>query len=262
MPEDRSGSILQEIEKRNVEPIPRWHFYIRHFAFWTLATISVLTGSLAMATAIYVFLDNDFTEDQRVIHQYLTEQPVIADIIKSIPYIWIAALALFILVAYYGFRHTKRGYRYPTVKVIAGSLLVSLFISLGLNITDVGGIIHHYLIENVHAYNKLIYSNEHRWSQSEKGRLGGRIISYDKQNGLVILRNFRKCTWRVDIRKAEIQAGTIVEPGKYVKITGLKTGNRQFEAHEIQSWEKKYHKRPVSRQKTFPVDQQPEKPAP
>jgi hypothetical protein len=66
----------------------------------------------------------------------------------------------------------------------------------------------------------------------------------------------------VDVSKAEIQAGTHVEPGKYLKITGIKTGNRQFEAHEIQSWEKKYHKRPVIRQKTFPVNQPPEKQLP
>jgi hypothetical protein len=260
MPEDRSGSILKEIEKRNVEPIPRWHFFLRHFAFWMLATISVLTGSLAMATAIYVFLDNDYLGDHDYINQYFVEQPFIAHIIKSIPYVWIVALVLFIIVAYYGFRHTKRGYRYPTVKVIAGAVLVSIFLSICMNMVDVGGYIHRYLVENVHSYPHLINSNEYRWSQANKGRLGGKVMAFDRQNSILLLKSFRNRYWQIDVSKAEIQAGTVIAPGRYLKITGDETGGSTFKARDIQGWEKKYHKRPRVQPKINPVQPTPEKP--
>ncbi|NTW55484.1 MAG: hypothetical protein HGB20_00365 [Chlorobiaceae bacterium] len=243
MPKDRAGSILEEIEKRQAVPIPRWHFVLRQFAFWALAVFSVLTGSIAMATAMYVFLDNDFIEDHEVITLYFEQQPLVADIFRSIPYLWIGALALFILVAYYGFRHTRKGYRYTTAKVVAASLLASLLISLCLNTVDVGGYIHRYLVENVRGYHRLIYSNEFRWSQASKGRLGGKILAYDKEKGVIVLRTFRKVLWTVDVSKAEVEPGTRLAPGRLLKITGTRTGRVSFRAKEIQAWEKKYKRK-------------------
>ena len=249
MPKDRSGQILEEIEKRKAVPIPRWHFFVKQFGFWLLAVISVITGSISMATAIYVFIDNDFIEDQDYIRLFFTARPFLADLITAIPYLWLLALLLFILVAYFGFRHTRKGYRYATTKVIAASLLVSLLLSVCLNMVDVGGYIHRYLIENVHAYNKLIYSNEHRWSHSEKGLLGGKVMQYDKSKRILVVRDFSKVLWSVDISTAEVRAGTIIAPGKSLKITGIKTGNRTFQAVLVQGWEKRYRKRVLPVQK-------------
>ena len=242
MLKERSETILDEIEKRKVVPIPRWHFLFRQAGFWLLATVSVLTGSIAMATAIYVFIDNDFIADKDYINRYFTQQPGIAEVVASIPYLWLFALLLFTLVAYFGFRHTKKGYRYPTARVIFGSILASILISAGLNTVDVGGYIHRYLIENVHVYNNLIYANEHRWTNSEKGLLGGKVIQDNRRLGNIVIKDFRKCYWLVDIKKAEVRSGTQMAPGNYLKITGIKTGKRSFQALSIQGWEKKYHR--------------------
>jgi hypothetical protein len=244
MLKERSESILEEIEKRNVVPIPRWHFLLKQAGFWLLASISVLTGSISMAIAIYVFIDNDFIADHDYIDRLFTERPFIADLFESIPYLWLTALVLFTLVAYFGFRHTKKGYRYPTARVIGGSILASMLICAALNTVDVGGYIHRYLIDNVHVYNNLIYANEHRWSHSEKGLLGGRIMKVDKAQQQLVIRDFQQVLWQVDISRAEIRQGTQITPGKSLKITGLKTGNHIFQARAIQGWDKKYRRRP------------------
>ncbi len=240
---ERSESILEEIEKRKAVPIPRWYFLVRQAGFWLLAALSVLTGSISMAIAIYVFIDNDFVTDKAYINRYLTQEPGIAELVASIPYIWIMVLVLFTLVATFGFRHTKKGYRYSPLKVIATSVTASIMISVGLNTVDVGGYIHRYLVENVHVYNNLIYANEQRWTHSEKGLLGGKVIENKKSTGELVLRDFSKKLWLVDIRKAEVRPGTQMAKGKYLKITGIKTGNRAFQALSIQGWEKKYRKR-------------------
>ncbi len=243
MQKDRSKFILDEIEKRHVELIPRWRFLVKRLGFWLLAAISVLTGALSMATAIYVFLDNDFIEDHDYINRFLIERPFVAEVISSIPYIWLAALVLFTLVAFFGFRHTKKGYRYSSTKVIAASLFASLLLSLCLNTVDIGGYIHRYLIENVHVYNNLINANEQRWTNSQKGLLGGKVIQVDTIHHSLVLKDFGKALWRVDISKAEVRPKTQITPGRYLKITGIITGKRTFEAIAIQGWEKKYHKR-------------------
>jgi hypothetical protein len=253
MQKEISESILEEIEKRKVVPIPRWHFLFKRLGFWVLAAISVLTGAISMATAIYVFLDHDFIEDHDYINQLFIERPIIADIISSIPYIWLAALALFTLVAFFGFRQTKKGYRYSAKIVIASSLTASLLLSAALNTVDIGEYIHRYLIENAHVYNRLIYANEHRWTNSDKGWLGGKVIEVNMQSHLLVLKDFNKIIWHVDINKAEVHPKTPIVPGKYLKITGVKTGKRTFQALSIQAWEKKYHKRHLPTQKMTPA---------
>jgi hypothetical protein len=186
MPKELSESVLEELEKRKVDPIPRNNFLIKRIGFWLLAVFSVITGIFSMAVAIYVFIDQEFILDQENINRYFTAQPFIADIISGIPYLWLAALAMLTLVAYLGFRHTNRGYRYPTIKVIAGSLLASLLLSVSLNTVDVGKHIHRFLFENVPVYHALIYSNELRWSHADKGLLGCKVIQYEKK-GLYLL---------------------------------------------------------------------------
>ncbi len=249
----RSGFILEEIEKRKAVLIPRWHFLVKRFGFWMLAAISVLTGAISMATAMYVFLDHDFIEDHDYINRLFIERPIIADVIASIPYLWLAALALFVLIAFFGFRHTRKGYRYSATRVIAASLFASLLLSAALNTLDIGQYIHRYLIENVHVYNKLIYANEQRWTNSERGLLGGKVIKIDKHSHLIVLMDFGKAIWSVDISKAEVRPKTPIAPGKYLKLTGVKTGKRTFQALSIQGWEKRYRKRAQPSQKITPT---------
>ena len=253
MPKTHSESILEEIEKRNAVPLPHWHFALQRFGFWMLAAISVLTGSIAMATAIYVFIDNDFIEDHEYINLFLAERPLIAEIVSSIPYLWLATLTLFTLVAYYGFRHTKTGYQHATTKVIGGTLLVSLLLSVGLNTIDVGKYIYRYLIENVHIYNNLVYANEHRWTHAENGLLGGKVIQYQKDKHLLVLSDFNKSIWQVDLRNAEVRPGTRLVPGKHLKITGIITGTKTFKSLTVQGWSKRYQKHPLQAPKTAPI---------
>ncbi|NTU68824.1 MAG: hypothetical protein HGB02_08100 [Chlorobiaceae bacterium] len=235
--------ILDEIEKRKVVPIPRWHFLMRRAVFWTLAVISVITGSLSMATAIYVFLDHDFLVDQARITRFLAQQPLVDDIIDSIPYLWLTALLLFTLAAYYGVRHTRKGYRYPMLRVIGGSLLLSLALSGFMNLFDVGQIIHRNLIENVRGYDHLVYANEQRWTQARKGWLGGKVVRLDAFRHALVVMDYKKRVWTVDIADTDVNPGTRILPGKYIKITGVKTGQLGFRASSIQAWEKKYDKR-------------------
>lgn len=235
--------ILDEIEKRKVVPIPRWHFLMRRGVFWSLAVISVITGSIAMATAIYVFLDHDFLVDQARITRFLAQQPLVEDIIDSIPYLWLTALLLFTLVAYYGVRHTRKGYRYPTLRVIGGSLLLSLALSGFMNLFDVGQIIHRYLIENVRGYDHLVYANEQRWTHARKGWLGGKVLGVDGERHALVLIDYKARLWTVDLSGTEVSPGTRLLPGKYVKITGVKTDQSEFRAASLQPWEKKYSKK-------------------
>ncbi|NTU58986.1 MAG: hypothetical protein HGB00_08755 [Chlorobiaceae bacterium] len=245
MPKISSELILDEIEKRHVVPIPRWHFILKRSIFWLLAVISVITGSISMATAIYVFLDNDFIVDRANIERLFAQRPFIEEVVESIPYVWLIAMLLFIFAAYYGFRHTKKGYRYPTLRVIAGSMMVSLLICGVLNIFDVGRHIHRYLIENIQGYGQLVFTNEIRWAQMEKGYLGGKVVSVSIPEHIAVVKDYKNRLWSVDVGKAELRPGAQIAPGRYLKVTGVKTGPLTFQAISIRPWVRKVNKQPL-----------------
>jgi hypothetical protein len=272
MPKTSSDQIIKEIVKRKVVPIPRWHFILRRAVFWALALISVITGAISMATAIYVFFDNDYVTDQVNIEKLFAQRPLIEVVIQSVPYVWLMAMSLFILTAYYGIRHTRKGYRYPMFRIIAGSLLLSFLLCGVLNVFDIGKYIHRYLIENVRGYDRLVYSNEILWSQTEKGLLGGRVVGQSVHDSTIVVRDYKRRLWNVDISRAQIHLNKPIAVGKYLKITGVKTGTDSFRAATIRPWARKLRRQnpkadkqvplkkslqPVKLLPTSPVGQQP-----
>lgn len=250
MPKINSDLIIGEIEKRNVVPIPRWHFVLKRMAFWFLAVISVVTGAIAMATAVYVLIDNDYITDHAGIEKLFAERPFIEVIVLSIPYMWLIAFTLFVFTAFYGFRHTRKGYRYPTLRVMSATLLLSVLLCGIMNVFDLGRLIHRFLIENVKGYGRLVYTNEVLWAQMERGLLGGKIVRYSERDSLVVIRDYKGDLWNVNISGAERHAGTRIVAGKYLKITGFKTGEATFSALTIRPWMKK------SRKLHFPLKKQ------
>jgi hypothetical protein len=249
MPKINSTLIIDEIEKRNVVPIPRWHFLLKRAAFWLLAAVAVITGALAMATAIYVFIDNDYITDRPGIDKLFAERPLIEIVVQSIPYIWLVALALFVIVAYYGVRHTRKGYRYSALRVITVTVSLSFLISVLLNTFDIGRFIHRYLIENVKGYGRLVYTNEVLWAQMERGLLGGKIIRYSARDSLIVIRDYHGHHWQVDLSGVQAHPDTHIIVGKYLKITGFKTGAGTFRALTIRPWMKKPRKQSTSEKK-------------
>lgn len=257
MPNISSDKIIDEIEKRKVVPIPRWHFILKRSVFWALALISVITGAISMATAIYVFFDNDYIVDRAGIEQLFEQRPLDEVIVQSIPYVWLFALLLFIVVAYYGFRHTRKGYRYPMVRVIGGSLLLSALLCGILDAFDIGKHVHRYLIDNVKGYGSLVYSNDALWAQQEKGLLGGKVVHYSARDSVAVIRDYRHHFWTVDISSARAHPGTTIAVGKYLKITGIKTGQSTFNALTIRPWVKKSHHRHPKALEPTPVKKSP-----
>lgn len=249
MPNSSSDKIIDEIEKRKVVPIPRWHFILKRSVFWALALISVITGAVSMATAIYVFFDNDYITDRAGIQKLFEQRPLVEVIVQSIPYVWLFALFLFIVAAFYGFRRTRKGYRYPMFRVIGGSLLVSFLLCGLLNVFDIGKYVHRYLIDNVKGYGSLVYTNDVLWAQQDKGLLGGKVVRYTPGDSTLVIRDYRHHFWTVDLSRAKVHCGIKIVTGKYLKITGLKTGPGTFKAATIRPWVKKSRKQVRKAQK-------------
>src|SRR5438105_2720546 len=146
--QDHSLDIIAEIKTRGAEPRPRWHFLAWRALFWFLSTASVAVGGIAFSVAWYVFFDNDGLHVS------------FSNILQVIPYVWLLVLGVFVVCAYFGFRHTKKGYRYPAALVLPLLIAASIGVALALDSYDVGQTVHKYLLSHTDFYDALIYSSD------------------------------------------------------------------------------------------------------
>lgn len=240
MPKDRAESILQEIEKRAIVPIPRWRFLLKWFGFWLLAIVALLVGGISLATSNSILFNHDFQVDHYFSLLLFPEQPIIGNIILSIPYVWLSLLALVMLVAFYGVRQTKNGYKYSGKRFVAGFLFASIALSIGFNATMIGEYTSDYFEEHFNGYHELVDYSEGQWSDPARGYLGGRVLEYNKSSHRLVLRDFNGVLWHVDVSQAKVSSGTLFVPGRYLKIHGHQTGTHIFSARTFHDWYETY----------------------
>lgn len=148
--DDLSRNILTELDARHASPKPQWHFVLAHGAFWLLSAMSVAIGGIAMSVGWYVFFDNDGLH------------VTFASLFRVIPWIWIVVLIVFVVGAYFGFRQTRKGYKYSIGWVLAGILFLSAVMAVVFDHYDFGQTIHKYLLFHTNFYDALIISSEDR----------------------------------------------------------------------------------------------------
>ena len=242
MTKDRAESILDEIEKRAIVPIPRWRFLFKWFGFWFLAAIALLVGALSLATGNSIFYSHDFLVDHYYSTLFFTDYPIIGNIILSIPYAWLSVLALMTLVAFYSIRRTKKGYHYSGKRFVAGFLLVSIALSICFNAVMIGEYTSDYFEKHFRGYHELVDYSEGQWSDPARGYIGGKIIEFIKNSHRLVLRNFNGELWHIDISQAHVSSNTLFVPGSYLKIHGHQTGTNTFSAKTIHNWSETYEK--------------------
>lgn len=221
--------IIEEIKKQGIEPRPRWQFLLKRWVLWLLAIFSTVLGAIAIAIIIFTFIDHDAS-----VRVYLKESAV-GDILRSIPYFWLAALIVLTGVARYAVRHTKFGYRYATTRIVAVVLVCSMLFGILLNTVDVGEGIQDFLIETVPSYNALTYTSRDAWSQPEKGLLGGTVLTIISPEEFELL-DFHKKSWHVNTGELQSRDDQVIRQGALIKIIGTQQNDSLFRAGQIFPW--------------------------
>ncbi len=242
MAKDRAESILEEIEKRSIVPIPRWRFIFKWGGFWLLAAVALLVGGISLATGNSILFSHDFLVDHYYNAFFFADHPIIGNIILSIPYAWLSLLALVTLIAFFSVRHTKKGYQYSGKRFIAGFMLVSIVLSIGFNAAMIGEYTTNFFAENFKGYREVVDDSQGQWSNPARGFLGGRAIEYIKSSHHLVLRDFNGALWYIDLSQAKGSSEALFVSGRYLKINGHQTGTYLFSAKTIHDWQETYHK--------------------
>ena len=222
--------VLQEIERRGLAPRPAAYFLARRSVFWLLAAISISFGAVSFAI-LFQAATGIFSDGWEVLDNVPFEE-----MLQGIPFLWLPALALFTASAWFGLRHTRRGYRWTPVQALALALVISAVLGGLLHGFDAGSRIHSFLTSHSTTYRQLTHIPFDEWSRPAEGRLGGRAERMTGPETLEIT-DFQGQTWIVDLADADIRLDKPpVEEGD-VAITGTMTAPGRFKAEVVISFD-------------------------
>ena len=223
-----SDKIANKIKKENIKPKSKLVFLLKDYFIWSIFGVAIVIGGLAFVVMLFLLTSNDWD-----IHQHL-DKSFWEYLLISLPYFWISILVLFLLLAYYNYRHTKEGYRYKTYLIVFGSVIMSIVIGTGLFFLGMGNKIEQIFADNLPYYNNFTQHRIEMWNQPEKGLLAGEIIEFN--DDVLKLKDFKKNIWKINTSDASWRGGKVAQLGEQIKIIGAKQSESEFTAQEIRSW--------------------------
>lgn len=220
-----SKSVLDKIKKEELKPKPRWRFVAGHVVMWGVIVFSIFVGSLAMG----VLLAEIFGTEWEQVHRLGRDG--IPGFILVLPYVWFATLGLTLLISYYLFAHTRKGYRHQPFAIVGATALISVLLGTGLYLSRTAERFEQELIDRVPPYAQMQMHRMKMWVAPEHGVLAGKIMRVAGKR-MIIVNDLTGKRWEVDIREARYRPG-ILEVGVGVLVVGEKTGVGTFDAEEI-----------------------------
>lgn len=226
MNNDLSHKVLEKIKKEHIEPKPQWQFLLKNYFVWGVGILALLVGGLVVSVIIYLMLGNDWS----VYH--LLNHSLFGFIFKTLPYVWLGLLAVFIILVYYDMKHTKKGYRYSLHTIIFVSIFISIALGALLYNIGIGRSLDDILSERAPAFNKIANHQVQFWTDPESGRLAGVIIEIRNEHEF-LLKDIKRVSWVIINEKANIRPLVRIENGARIKIIGKKMAGDKFRAEHI-----------------------------
>lgn len=229
-----SSEVLERIKTEGIAPVPRWRFLLKDSVMWGTFAVSCLIGMTAVAAALFVLANSGF-------RFYLaTHDNFLTFFFDVMPVMWILALAAFVGIGYYHFRHTKRGYRYPLIAVIAFSILLSVAGGTALYGMGIGKIVEEKIGGRIHG--PLYVMQKEWWVRPERGLLAGERLSNALPPEVMVLRAFDGTVWHIettDLREPDVR---MLEESSLVRVIGVplaptSSGEVVFHACFIFPWD-------------------------
>jgi len=234
-----SQEILSKIKE--VKPKPRWHFLLKDYFVWALASISLIISSLALAVVLYMLIDNDWDIYSSISNSLLEF------IFLTLPYFWLIFLSIFIWTTYYNFKHTKKGYKFSFKKIFLASLAINILVGSFLYNVGIGQAIDNVIARRTPFYKEIINRRQHTWSRTDEGFLGGIVKSLE--GDYIEIEDIEGNIWKIKHFNTTTPVFINLKPGEPIRIIGQKIDSQNFEMHTLlpmrgMRWMQEGHKPP------------------
>jgi len=217
-----SQKVLKIIKEKNIKPKPRWQFLLKNYLVWFLAALALIIGSFAFAVIIYMFLNNDWDVYQKINHSLFKFMLI------TLPYAWLLFLGMFVFIAYYNVKHTKKGYRFSLTKLIIGSVVISMLLGLLFYGFGLGRAIDEKLMERMLFYRRVFNPRMMIWDKPEQGRLMGEVLEVIDPYHFKII-DFNRKSWNVIRELVDPE----LELQMRVRLLGRMIDEQNFKAFQV-----------------------------
>lgn len=214
--------ILDKISQDHIAPKPKWEFVVRDYALWLFFGASLLVGSLASGVIIHLVRRTNWPyvwpEDGNWLNRLLI----------GVPYFWLAMLLIFLVLAFYNFKHTQRGYRHGTAVVIAVGILISGLIGSLVYAIHGAEQIEETFYRRVPLYQMVIHRHGRMVMAHRQGLIPGLIV--ESGDDFLLIQDFNGMLWRVTTSTNQFS------PGQRIYLIGHVASGQNFEADMIAAW--------------------------
>lgn len=221
---DFGETFLHKIKEEHLSPKPKWQFLLKNSIIWSLGIFSLVLGAASMSLIFYMIRNEDVGAYGRAGSNLLEALSFI------IPFFWIICLAIFAVAVYFYVKHTKKGYKYSTKKIILAIIGVSLILGGIFNVIGLDIVIDDVLGERAPFYDRVINPRLEFWSNPENGRLTGLIILKISPTEYKLLDRAGE-TWATLLPNEE--TGEMMVIGRPVMLVGEKVSDHKFMIKEI-----------------------------
>ncbi len=251
-----SKKVMDEIKSKSIHPKPKWEFLLKNYVFWGAFGIFVLVGALAASVTIFRISTNDWAFYKHFDSSFFLFT------VKTLPYFWLLLLPIFIFVAYYNFKHTKKGYKYSFPLIVGSSFLISVLLGFAFFGIGLAEKLEDKALRHLPLYEDFVLKPQlERWTRIEDGALGGEILSIN-ENISLNLENFEGEEWEVLTDEIDQIKLSKFKEGMVIAVIGDKIEEGKFKAEEIHPWRGNFVRPPHMRPPGMPRQMMPPKPSP
>lgn len=224
--ENLSQKVFEKIKENKIQPKSKWMFSLKNYFIWLTGLFFIFIGALSFSVIIYMINNNGWEE-----YKYINDN-FLSFVFLSLPYFWIILLFVFVLIADFYLKNTKKGYRYKLPVIVSLTVLVSFLFGLLFYQAGIGQTIDDALAKNAPLYEEIINPRMKMWQNPEKGLISGVVISniFDKD---FEFRDIDNKNWVILIDDVDNYFLSRAKKGDYIRIVGNQISENVFKAQRI-----------------------------
>jgi hypothetical protein len=224
----RSEKLMQTIKEQDIRPYAQSRIMGQRLLLWSSFGIAVILGALAFSVILFAVQQADFSILQHLSHSRLEL------FLGLLPFLWLAFLAAFLLLAMWRLQRAPRGYKFNSFRLAAFSALLSILLGTAFFLAGGAQQLEEAFALRVSFYESVQQKKIQVWSMPEAGYLSGQV-QFTTPTEMQLL-DFQGQEWSIDFSEAFIPSFIELLPTDTIKIVGKPTGDHTFTAKEIRPW--------------------------
>ncbi len=232
-----SETIIGKIKKEKICPKSKCLFILKHLFFWLLFILSTIFGGIVFGVFMFVFLDADISILKDMSDFF------IGILLVLLPLLWLLILGGLIIIAIYGAKHTKKGYKFPPFHIGLLSFIISIVLGGLIFIYGGGEAIEETMENNLSSYKSVKDKIREKVFNPENGHLAGTIIMIDKNKKYFIIKDVspKHIEWKIYINN-ETKMIPPPKPEDFIqKMPFSENKKKKLIEHKIEFITKKYN---------------------